>query len=237
MEAEISKLLAEVADAEADSYEAERGHGFSSPEENDAWREDIAQIIAFSPGSTALDVGCGTGVFTRMVMGWVGSEGYVVATDLSTESLRLNKMRLPPDMSGRVSFVLGDVHDSTLLDGNAHLPFDYITCRQGVCLFEDPLTVFGHWWRWLKPGGQIVILDGLWTRRSWAVDERWAALVDKLPLSCIQTTNTVRYLLERTGFAIEHVSMLDRVNDWYRRTQNDVFDTQRYIVIAAKPRS
>jgi hypothetical protein len=38
------------------------------------------------------------------------------------------------------------------------LSFDWITARQVVGHFYDPLLVFENWHRWLKAGGRVLIV-------------------------------------------------------------------------------
>jgi ubiquinone/menaquinone biosynthesis C-methylase UbiE len=229
----LMRSLREFMDEGADQYEKEHGHGLIVPGEEDAWRCDILDTIAINPGAICLDVASGTGILTRMLAGWVGVDGHVVATDLSEESLVANAESLPPELRRRVSFVSGDAHDGKLLASAAHRSFDYITCRQGVVMFVDPLAVFRHWYEWLKAGGRVVVLDALWTRRSWAGS--WEGLIDSLPLSCPQSLATVPYFLSQAGFVVEERRLLRRVNQCLASTQTEEFDCPRYVVVASKP--
>ncbi len=228
----IKKVL-QIVDAEAANYENERGHGLSTPEEESAWTSDVLEAIKFRPGCTCLDVAAGTGVFTRMLARWVGKEGHIVATDLSGEMLTRNEKGLPPELGGRVSFLVGDAHDEKLLESTAHRSFDYITCRQGVVMFANPLTVFRHWYSWLNQGGHVVVLDALWSRRIWTGPS--SELIDHLPLACVQSLATVPYILEQAGFVIEQCRFMQRVNQWFASSQTDDFDSPRYIVVARRP--
>lgn len=104
--------------------------------------------------------------------------------------------------------------------------FDLIASRQlANCLF-DPLTAFRNWHAWLRPGGAVVVMDGLFTRDAWT--GKWEGSVDALPLSASGSTATVPYMLECVGFHIDHVGMMARTNALPSTR------TQRYIVVATK---
>ncbi len=229
----LTRRLPELWDREASDYESMRGHGFTSPEEEFAWRADVLEAVDCGPGSICLDIAAGTGVFTRLLAEWIGPTGHVVAIDQAPEMLAKNRELLPPELRSRVSFVLGDAHDSGLLNSVPHQTFDFITCRQGLICFVDPLAIFKQWFQWLNVGGKVVILEGLWTRREWSVGD-WGTLIDQLPLSCVQTLAIVPYLLQQAGFVVDQYHLLARVNAWFESTQSD-FDCPRYIVVASKP--
>jgi ubiquinone/menaquinone biosynthesis C-methylase UbiE len=230
--ADVTKLVKELTDASVDNYEKERGHGFATLEEETAWRNDILDVINFNSGSICLDVGAGTGVFTRVLADWTGSDGHVIATDLSEKMLAKNKELLPSEFSSNVSFILGDAHNDQLLNSAVHKSFDYIACRQTVILLVDPLSVFKQWYRLLNENGRVIILDALWARSRWS--ESWNKIADYLPLACAQSLATVPYCLQQAGFVIEHCQLLPRVNEWFVSTETNSFLSPRYVVVAGK---
>jgi hypothetical protein len=91
---------------------------------------------------------------------------------------------------------------------------------------------FKNWHRWLKAGGAVIVIEGLYDRPAWV--GRWEEEVDLLPLSACRTTATVPYLLEQAGFNIDAVYYMNATNAL------PATRTQRYIVFASKqvePRS
>lgn len=204
-----------------EKYEAEAGHGIG-PVEKAAWVADILSAVAFAEGCQALDVGCGTGVFSRLLLEW-GCQ--LVGLDASKAMLQEAEKRLPPQFQGKARFLAGDTHQP---DTFSPLTFDWITARQVVGHFYDPLLVFQNWHSWLKAGGRVLILEGLWFRKGWGDDE----LVDMLPLSCHQTRAAVAYLLEKSGFEIETNQWLANVNDYFAGTGKS--ESPRYMIVARK---
>ncbi|MCU0482172.1 MAG: methyltransferase domain-containing protein, partial [Anaerolineae bacterium] len=65
--------------AQADKYESEAGHGMTDIE-RDAWIGDISSAMTFAEGNKVLDVGCGTGVLSRILL---ESGGELVGLDAS----------------------------------------------------------------------------------------------------------------------------------------------------------
>jgi ubiquinone/menaquinone biosynthesis C-methylase UbiE len=232
---EIEKIIQEDMNATANEYDSR--HGIQTIAEEQAWTHDVFEYANFKTGSICLDIAAGTGALTRLVAKWIGENGHVVACDFSKEALKENKSLLPPELQERVSFLIGDTSDSELLKTATYKSFDFITCRQGVVLFNSPLTVFRNWYEWLNEGGKIVILDALWPRDSWTGP--YAPLVDQLPLSCLQTLATIPYLLKQVGFVVEKTAYLNRVNAHLADTNigadPDISPSSpRFIVVATK---
>lgn len=204
---------------EAATYEEQLGHGFRDAAEQHAWEADIRDLLVPAEGARVLDVGTGTGVLARLFAAWGCN---VVGIDPAEQMLVEARRRTPPSLLSSLTFLHGDAQqDGHLFPDQS---FDYIVSRQVVCHFSDPLLAFGHWRRWLTPTGRILIIDGLWTRAGWNDD----ALVDRLPLSCLQTRGTLVYLLQTAGFQIEHCGWLERVN----LALGSVTASPRYIVVA-----
>ena len=105
--------------------------------------------------------------------------------------------------------------------------FDVVAARQVVNGLYDPLAAFRHWHRWLRPGGAVLVVEGLYGRDGWR--GAWEEEIDVLPLSAVQTMATVPYLLESVGFRIEAVERMQAVNA-LRVTR-----TPRYVVVARSP--
>lgn len=218
----LQQLINQLYDDEAETYEAEPGHGISDAE-RECWRADISPALQLKSSSHVLDVGAGTGVFSRLVADWGHS---VTGLEPSPNMLRVaESTALPQGYADRLRFVLGDAHQADLFD---EATYDCIVSRQAVCYFRDPLMVFQNWHRWLKQPGCVLVVDGLWFREGWSSDE----LVDQLPLSCLQTRATVAYLLEKAGFRIVANRWLTTVNA--HLAANGESNSPRYLVVAHK---
>ncbi len=221
MNKQIQSQLNQLYDTHASQYEGEAGHGIQEQAELEAWNADIFTAVAFPPGSRVLDVGAGTGVLSRIL----AERGcYVTGLDPAAGMIAEAQSRLPPALVGRLNFLVGDTHQPDLFSPGS---FDWIVSRQVVGHFHDPLVAFQNWRGWLKARGGVMIIDGLWRRDGWGNDE---ALVDNLPLSCLQTRATVAYLLTVAGFVVEKNIWLQRVNAYF--AQNEANSVKRYLITA-----
>ena len=137
----------------------------------------------------------------------------------------LEKLKAKPELKN-VTVVEGFCDSDSDHELFADSTFDVIVSRQLVNGLFDPLTAFQNWRRWLKEGGSVIVIDGLYSRSAWT--GRWEDEIDVLPLSTCQTTSTIPYLLESTGFKINAVNYMKSTN-LMPATQ-----TKRYIVVATK---
>lgn len=217
----LQQQINQLYNAAASNYDAEDGHGITD-EERAQWRAEILAVITMSAGLRVLDVGSGTGVFSQLFADWGCS---VVGLEPSQAMVAQAQAKQAPMTANSITYIMGDTHTVGMFDAAS---FDFIVSRQAVCYFHDPLHAFENWRQWLKPDGHVVVVDGLWSRMGWGDD----ALLDQLPLSCLQTRATVAYLLEKSGFAITHTGWLTHVNEYLRHS--DETASPRYMVVARK---
>jgi ubiquinone/menaquinone biosynthesis C-methylase UbiE len=218
---DIQSYTNQLYDQAAATYEDQPGHGLASLAEQQAWDADLRDVFTLPVNAPVLDVGTGTGVFARLFASW-GCQ--VIGLDPSLQMLAEAERRVPAALRPALSFVSGDtVSDATLFPANA---FAAIVSRQVVCHLTDPIAAFRHWHTWLQPAGQVLIVDGLWSRAGWG-DEQ---IVDALPLSCLQTRGTIAYLLEQAGFYVVHNGWMKRVNQILGCTET----SPRYVILATK---
>ena len=74
-----------------------------------------------------LDVGCGTGIVSRMVSPMVGSSGRVVGLDIDKEMLAVASSLVPADV-GQVEWREGDVVEMPFEDAE----FDLVFCQAAL---------------------------------------------------------------------------------------------------------
>jgi SAM-dependent methyltransferase len=171
---------------------------------------------------TVLDAGAGTGVLCMMLSLVPGLQ----LTALEPCGEMLDRLRSKPEIAGI------NVHQGFCdhLTDRSHFPagtFDVVTSRQLTNTLFDPLAAFENWYFWLRPGGWVIVMDGLFDRDGWP--DPWKDLIDQLPLSACRTMAMVPYLLEKCGFAIEYVGLMERTNEMPSTR------TKRYMVVARKP--
>jgi SAM-dependent methyltransferase len=130
--------------------------GAFGPGMNDEKR--IARLLlALSPGDGVLDVGCGTGNFTRDFATRVGPDGLVVGLDVS-QTMLARAVR-DTDAAGfdQVAYVRADAADAPFQDAS----FDAVCCFAALNLFADPFAALDSFTRVLTPGGRLAIFTSV----------------------------------------------------------------------------
>jgi len=204
---------------EADRYDTEPGHGLSTAEVDACW-SDLQRVIRLQQGEAVLDVGAGTGELCRVLSRATG----VKLTALEPSAAMLAKLpNKLPAVACREGFTDG-VTDRSHFGASE---FDAIVSRQVVCGLFDPLQAFKNWHHWLKPGGLVVVIDGLFSREGWT--DQWQEEVDVLPLASSQSRALTPYLLEAAGFEVQVVEWMSATNAMLREG-----GARRYVVVACK---
>lgn len=121
----------------------------------DAWLHNVTEAMitaaGVEPGSRVLDVAAGAGGQTLAIARRVGSDGYVLATDISPRILDL--ARENARAAGLVQ-VQTQVADAQAL-GLASANFDAAVCRLGLMFCQSPHTALAEIAAALKPGGRF----------------------------------------------------------------------------------
>jgi ubiquinone/menaquinone biosynthesis C-methylase UbiE len=110
-------------------------------------------LLALSPGDGVLDVGCGTGNFTRDFAKSVGPDGLVVGLDVSQTMLKRAVQDTAEAGFEQVGYVRGDASDLPFLNAS----FDGVCCFAALNLFADPYAALDSFTRVLTPGGRLAI--------------------------------------------------------------------------------
>ncbi|KAL6518112.1 glycylpeptide N-tetradecanoyltransferase [Orobanche minor] len=132
-------------------YERVFGHGFVSTGGLDTTREFVAKL-ELKPGQKVLDVGCGIG----------GGDFYmadkydvhVVGIDLSVNMISFALERAI-GLKCSVEFEVADCTKKEYPDGT----FDVIYSRDTILHIQDKPALFRSFYKWLKPGGKVLISD------------------------------------------------------------------------------
>ncbi|MCI3275580.1 class I SAM-dependent methyltransferase [Streptomyces cylindrosporus] len=138
-------------DAQAAAFDDEPDHGLRDPEVRRAWAERLRDWL---PGRAldVLDLGCGTGSLSLLA----AEQGHrVTGVDGSPAMIDLARAKL----AGR---------DAVFLVGDAAAPpvgeqrYDVILVRHVVWALPDPGRALRHWRGLLRPGGRLVLVEGVW---------------------------------------------------------------------------
>ena len=138
-------------DAEAASFDDEPDHGLRDPQVRHAWAERLRSWLP-ERASDVLDLGCGTGSLSLLA----SEQGHhVTGVDSSPAMVDLARAKL----AGR---------DAAFLVGDAAAPpvgeqrFDVVLVRHLLWALPDPGRVLRHWRELVRPGGRLVLVEGVW---------------------------------------------------------------------------
>ncbi len=108
-----------------------------------------------SPGMTALDFGCGMGVFAIPLARMVGAEGRVTAVDLQAQMLAVVRRRAArAGVDGRVATHQCEA-DALKLDGR----FDFALAFYSAHETPDMGRLFRELHERLRPGGSLLLVE------------------------------------------------------------------------------
>lgn len=139
-------------DSLADSFDQEPDHGLLDPAVRAAWSARMGAWLPAGP-SRVLDLGCGTGSLSLLA----AERGHrVTAVDLSPRMAALATRKLAGT-------------DAEVLIGDAARPpvgersVDVVLARHVLWTLPDPERVLRHWVSLLRPGGRLVLIEGVWS--------------------------------------------------------------------------
>ncbi|MFD3503363.1 class I SAM-dependent methyltransferase [Streptomyces sp. NPDC058678] len=138
-------------DARAASFDDEPDHGLRDPQVRHAWAERLRDWLPEHP-SDVLDLGCGTGSLSLLA----AEQGHrVTGVDRSPAMVDLARAKL----AGRDAvFLVGDAAEPPVGEER----FDVVLVRHLLWALPDPDRALRHWRELLRPGGRLVLVEGVW---------------------------------------------------------------------------
>jgi SAM-dependent methyltransferase len=138
-------------------------------EANARWFAEAAELERrlqrFDPRGEVLELACGTGLWTRHLVGYADS---LTAVDGSAEVLAINRTRVG-DVAAPVRYLRADLFDWTPEPAGG-----YDVCVFAFWLSHVPEERFAAFWEMvgsaLRPSGRVLFIDSARTERSKAVD-------------------------------------------------------------------
>lgn len=121
------------------------------------WRDHVLEHARVQPGDTVIDVGCGDDLIAFGALDRVGPEGHVIFSDVSQELLD-HCATLVREMGrdGQCAFVRAAADDLAPI---ADASVDVVTTRAVLIYVEMKQVAFNEFYRVLRPGGRISILE------------------------------------------------------------------------------
>jgi ubiquinone/menaquinone biosynthesis C-methylase UbiE len=114
-------------------------------------------LLGLGSGDVVLDLACGPGNFTREFARAVGSDGFVVGTDVSRTMLDRGIADLEAAGLDNVALIRADATQLPFRDG----VFDGVCCFAALHLFADPFIALDEMRRVLAPGGRIALMTSV----------------------------------------------------------------------------
>ena len=144
----------------AATFDEQPGHEIFSETERAAWHALFERHIGKGNGRRALDLASGTAVISHLM-----HDLEFAVTGLDWSETMLEKARAKSKQRGsNIQFLLGDA-ENTLEPDNS---YDVIVTRHLVWTLVDPAAAFVEWFRVLKPGGKLLVVDGDFVSSTWA---------------------------------------------------------------------
>jgi 2-polyprenyl-3-methyl-5-hydroxy-6-metoxy-1,4-benzoquinol methylase/glycosyltransferase involved in cell wall biosynthesis len=163
---------------------------------------NIARLLALSPGSRILDVGCGSGWLSE----YFARLGYEVkGIDISPDLVEMSRERVARVPYGadhetplKCTFAVHDVEGGSLAE-----KFDAIICYDSLHHFEDEHAVITNIAAMLDVGGVLFILEGERPSAGSASEEELRSVMNQFrTLESPFNYGYLRQLLEENGFAV-----------------------------------
>ncbi|KAF5767529.1 putative phosphoethanolamine N-methyltransferase [Helianthus annuus] len=170
-------------------YERIFGPGFVSTGGIDTTKEFVA-MLDLKPGQKVLDVGCGIGGGDFYMAENFGVD--VVGIDLSVNMIAFALERAI-GLKCSVEFEVADCTKKSYPDNT----FDVIYSRDTILHIQDKPALFRTFYKWLKPGGKVLISD--YCRKSGTPSEDFAAYIKQRGYD-LHDVETYGQMLKDAGF-------------------------------------
>jgi len=221
--ADVRDRIRQFWDRDSETYDRSPSHALTDPVEAAAWRAALRRHLP-EPGARVLEAGAGTGSVTVLL----AELGYrVTALDLSEGMLARARTKL--DGFTDVEFVTGPA------DQPPPGPFDAIIERNMLWTNPDPVGSLMAWHGVVRPGGRLLVLEGIEGGLFQDLRERAAELIRRalgiphdhhdhydaevmaaLPLAGVGTPGPLLKAVRRAGWSGIRLERLRDV-EWARR--------------------
>ena len=139
-------------------------------------------FLGLKPGMRIVDVGCGTGDFTRYLASLAPGKHQIIGVDLRANSLRSAEKQTKKEGIRGITFRKGDTYNIPVDDGWA----DLVCCRTLLMHLTEPIKAVQEMSRITRKGGAVAAFEpGRFHSFYVPDDEKLSKLADKLGLSYI----------------------------------------------------
>lgn len=132
------------------------------------WRNEhvplLLKYLDVRSGQRVVDVGCGTGFFTRLIARGLRGKGEAIGVDRNRRLLRLaRRITERESVSDIVSFRFGTAESLPMRDDEA----DRVVCQTLLWILRDVRTALREMIRVCKPGGMVGAVEGAFDHVLW----------------------------------------------------------------------
>nr|CAG4636459.1 EOG090X0C0Q [Eubosmina coregoni] len=159
-----------------------------------AYVKEFCKKLDLQAGQSVLDVGCGIGgsAFFMAAEYDVQVRGVDLSTNMITLALE-NQAKLDEPTKKKICLEIRDITKATYPDES----FDVIYSRDTLLHIGDKETLFANFYKWLKPGGRVLISD--YCRGDQQHSERFLKYVAQRGYHLL-TVNDYGAILSKVGF-------------------------------------
>ncbi len=154
----------------------------------------------------ALDFGCGTGGVSVYLAQKYGM--HITGLDINAEAIRVAQQRISNGLSTQLQYAVNDSNDYlSFVDAS----FDIVYSKAVLLHVPDKKNLFQEFYRMLKPGGQLVIIDWLSPiEHAWGPSVIALSNIDSFPMFA-ESIASYELLLQKSGFSsIEYENVSER---------------------------
>ncbi|XP_010263678.1 PREDICTED: phosphoethanolamine N-methyltransferase-like [Nelumbo nucifera] len=190
-------------------YERVFGEGFVSTGGIDTTKEFVAKL-ELTPGQKVLDVGCG-----------IGGGDFYMAENFDVEvfgiDLSINMVSFALERAiGRKCLVEFEVADCTK-KAYPNNTFDVIYSRDTILHIKDKPALFKSFFKWLKPGGKVLISD--YCKRAGSPSKEFAEYIEQRGYD-LHDVEAYGQMLRDAGF--KEVNAEDRTDQFIKVLQREL---------------
>ena len=123
-------------------------------------QEKLLEMAQLKPGERIIDIACGTGLVSFAAARELGEKGFVLATDISDNMVRIGNQTAKQKNYVNMRFERMDAEELKVPDDE----YDAALCALGLMYVPDPIKALKEMYRVMKPGGRAVA--AVWGQRD-----------------------------------------------------------------------
>jgi len=173
-------------------------------------RKNRRKLISSLKGKI-LDVGVGTGVNFQ----FYHPEASVVAVEPSAPMIKKALPKIPA--TANIEILNYGINDSDLENKIQENSLDAVICTLVLCTIPQPELALQNFKRWLKPGGKLVILEHIRSKKHYhGKMQDWANPIWKAVGEGCNLNRNTDELIKELGFKVQEESYFKGGIQWYQ---------------------